>query len=345
MRLYELQSANGIESLKLLERPTPSPGPDEVLLRISATTLNYRDLLTIRGGYGSRQKLPLIPLSDAAGIVEAVGRGVTRFKPGDRAINGFFPNWLAGEPSEQKFSGAPGGQLDGVLSEYRVFPQHALVHPPAHLSDPAAAGLACAGLTAWSAVVKFGGLRPGDTVLTQGTGGVSLFALQFAKLVGARVIATSSSDDKIAKLRKLGADETINYTTVPNWGSQARSLTGGRGVDLVIEVGGAGTLNESIRATRIGGTIAMIGVLANPVGDLRLPIVVMQQMKLQGVTVGSLEDFRTMVDAIALHRLQPVMDKVFPFEQAPDAFAHMVARKHFGKVAIAIGSARPPHTT
>lgn len=344
MRLYELQSANGIESLKFLERPTPSPGPDEVLLRISAATLNYRDLLTIRGGYGSRQKLPLIPLSDAAGIVEAVGKGVTRFKPGDRVINGFFLNWLAGEPSEQKLSGAPGGQVDGVLCEYRVFPQHALLHPPAHLSDPAAAALACAGLTAWSAVVKFGGLRPGDTVLTQGTGGVALFALQFAKLVGARVIATSSSDDKVGKLRKLGADETINYTTAPNWGSQARSLTRGRGVDLVIEVGGAGTLNESIRATRIGGSIAMIGVLANPVGDLRLPIVVMQQLRLQGVTVGSLEDFRAMVEAIALHRLEPVIDRVFPFQQAPDAFAYMAARKHFGKVAIAIDSERPPHT-
>jgi NADPH:quinone reductase-like Zn-dependent oxidoreductase len=338
MRLYELQDAGGIDSLKFLERPTPSPGPDEVLLRITAATLNYRDLLTIKGGYGSRQKLPLIPLSDAAGVVEAVGPGVTRFKPGDRAINGFFFNWLAGEPSEQKFSGAPGGQLDGVLSEYRVFPQHALLHPPAHLSDPAAAGLACAGLTAWSAVVKFGDLRPGNTVLIQGTGGVSLFALQFAKLAGARVIATSSSDDKIAGLQKLGADATINYTKIPNWGSQVRALTAGRGVDLVVEVGGAGTLNESIRATRVGGTIALIGVLADPAGDLRLPIVVMQQLRLQGITVGSLEDFHIMLDAIALHRLQPMIDKVFTFEQAPEAFAYMAARKHFGKVAIAIAS-------
>ena len=335
MRLYELQNTGGIDSLKLLERPTPSPGRDEVLLRIMAATLNYRDLLTIRGGYGSKQKLPLIPLSDAAGVVAAVGPGVTRFKAGDRAINGFFLNWLAGEPSEQKFSGAPGGQVDGVLSEYRVFPQHALLHTPAHLSDPAAAALACAGLTAWSAVVKFGGLSPGDTVLTQGTGGVSLFALQFAQLLGARVISTSSNDQKIAKLRNLGADTTINYTTTSNWGSQVRALTAGRGVDLVVEVGGAGTLNESIRATRVGGTIAMIGVLADPKGDLRLPIVVMQQLRLQGITVGSLEDFQMMVDAITLHRLQPVIDKVFPFEQAPEAFAYMASRKHFGKVAVA----------
>ena len=337
MRLYELQNADGIDGLKLLERPTPSPGRDEVLLRITAATLNYRDLLTIRGGYGSRQKLPLIPLSDAAGVVEAVGPGVTRFKTGDRAVNGFFLNWFAGKPSERKFSGAPGGQVDGVLSEYRVFPQHALVHTPAHLSDPAAAALACAGLTAWSAVVKFGGLSPGDTVLTQGTGGVALFALQFAKLVGARVISTSSNDRKIAKLRKLGADATINYATTPNWGSQVRALTAGCGVDLVVEVGGSGTLNESIRATRVGGTIAMIGVLAAPAGDFRLPIVVMQQLRLQGVTVGSLEDFRMLIDAVALHRLQPVIDRVFPFEQAPQAFTYMASRKHFGKVAIAVG--------
>jgi NADPH:quinone reductase-like Zn-dependent oxidoreductase len=337
MRLYELQNTSGTDGLKLLERPTPRPGPDEVLLRMTAATLNYRDLLTIKGGYGSRQKLPLVPLSDAAGVVEAVGAGVTRFKTGDRAINGFFPNWLAGEANEQKFSGAPGGQVDGVLSEYRVFPQHALVEAPAHLSDAAAASLACAGLTAWSAVVKFGSLNPGDTILTQGTGGVSLFALQFAKLVGARVISTSSNDHKIEKLRKLGADATINYTTTPNWGSQVRALTAGRGVDLVVEVGGAGTLNESIRATRVGGTIAMIGVLADPAGDLRLPIVVMQQQRLQGVTVGSLEDFQIMINAIALHRLQPVIDKAFPFEQAPEAFAYMAARKHFGKVAIVFG--------
>ena len=337
MRVYELQNAGGIDGLKLLERPMPRPGPDEVLLRITAATLNYRDLLTIKGGYGSRQKLPLIPLSDAAGVVEAVGAGVTRFKTGDRVINAFFPNWLSGEPSEQKFVGAAGGQVDGVLSEYRVFPQHALVEAPAHLSDPAAAALACAGLTAWSAVVKFGGLHPGDTVLTQGTGGVSLFALQFAKLVGARVISTSSNDHKIAKLRQLGADATINYMTTPNWGSQVRALTAGRGVDLVVEVGGAGTANESIRATRVGGTIAMIGVLAQPAGDLRLPIVVMQQLRLQGVTVGSLEDFQMMINAIALHRQQPVIDKVFPFEQAPEAFAYMAAGKHFGKVAIAFG--------
>jgi NADPH:quinone reductase-like Zn-dependent oxidoreductase len=338
VRLYELQDAGGVASLKLLERPTPSPGPHEVLLRIKAVTLNYRDLLTIRGGYGSKQKLPLIPLSDAAGVVEAVGHGVTRFKPGDRAINGFFLNWIAGEPSEHKFSHAPGGQLDGVLCEYRVFPAHALLHTPAHLTDPAAAGLACAGLTAWSAVVKFGGLRPGDTVLTQGTGGVSLFALQFAKLMGARVIATSSSGAKIERLRKLGADATVDYKTTANWGRQVRALTDDRGVDLVIEVGGAGTLNESIRAIRIGGTIAMIGVLAGSASDLRLPLVVMQQVRLQGVTVGSLEDFQAMVNAIAFHQLEPVVDTVFPFERAPEAFTYMASRRHFGKVAIAIGA-------
>jgi NADPH:quinone reductase-like Zn-dependent oxidoreductase len=337
LRVYELQDAGGIDSLKLLERPVPQPGPGEILVRIRAMTLNYRDLVTLKGGYGSRQKIPLIPVSDAAGTVEAIGSGVNGFKPGDRVVNGFFPNWLGGEPSEQKFSRTPGGRADGVLCEYRVFPQRALFHVPAHLSDAAAAALPCAGLTAWSAVVKFGGLHPGSTVLTQGTGGVSLFALQFAKLSGARVIATSSSEEKIAKLRKLGADATINYKTAPEWGKAARALTEDRGVDLVVEVGGAGTLNESIRATRFGGTLAMIGVLAGPANDLRLPLVVMQQLRLQGVTVGSLEDFGNMLDGVALHRMQPVVDKVFPFEQARDAFAYLASGRHFGKVAIAIG--------
>ena len=337
MRVYELQDAGGIDSLKVLERPVPQPGPGEILVRIRAMTLNYRDLVTLKGGYGSRQKIPLVPVSDAAGIVEAIGSGVTGFEPGDRVVNGFFPNWLGGEPSEQKFSGTPGGRADGVLCEYRAFPQRALFHVPAHLSDAAAAALPCAGLTAWSAIVKFGGLHPGSTVLTQGTGGVSLFALQFAKLSGARVIATSSSEEKIAKLRALGADATINYKTTPEWGKAARALSEDRGVDLVVEVGGAGTLNQSIRATRLGGTLAMIGVLAGPANDLRLPLVVMQQLRLQGVTVGSLEDFRNMLDGIALHRMQPVVDKVFPFEQARDAFAYLASGRHFGKVAIAIG--------
>ena len=261
MKAWELQGPGGVDEMNLVEKPVPAPGPGQVLVKLKAATINYRDLLTVKGGYGSRQKFPLVPLSDGAGVVESVGAGVTRFKPGDRVTGSFFEGWLGGEPSEEKMRSNLGGALDGVLCEYRVWPAAALVRTPEHLSDVEAASLPCAGLTAWSAVIKLGGIRPGQTVLTQGTGGVSIFALQFAKMSGARVIATSSSEAKIEKLKELGADVTINYKTTPDWGKLARQATG-HGVDLVVEVGGVGTLNESIRATRIGGTIAFIGVLA-----------------------------------------------------------------------------------
>src|SRR4029450_3368436 len=230
-----------------------------------------------------------------------------------------------------------GGALDGVLCEYRVWPAAALVRTPDHLSDAEAASLPCAGLTAWSAVIKLGNIRSGQTVLTQGTGGVSIFALQFAKLAGARVIATSSSEAKIERLKELGADATINYKTTPEWGKAVRQITG-HGVDLVVEVGGVGTLNESIRATKIGGTIAFIGVLAGrPESESsRLPLMVMQQQRLQGTTVGSVEDLQAMADAIAANRMKPVVDKVFPFTEAKAAFAHMDSGAQFRKVARAI---------
>jgi NADPH:quinone reductase-like Zn-dependent oxidoreductase len=336
MKCYELQGPDGAEGLKLVDRPVPQPTANQVLVRIKAATLNYRDLLTIKGGYGSRQKFPLVPVSDGAGVVEAVGVGVQQFATGDRVIGSFFENWLSGEPSESKMHAALGGAVDGVLAEYRIFPAHALVRTPQHLSDVEAAALPCAGLTAWSAVVKLGRVKPGQTVLTQGSGGVSLFALQFAKMCGARVIATSSSDAKIERLKTLGADITLNYKSIPEWGKRAREITG-QGVDLVVEVGGVGTLNESIRATRIGGTIAFIGVLAGPPpSDLRLPLMVMQQQRLQGVTVGSVEDLRAMADAISVNRMKPVIDKTFLFDQAKAAFAHMASGAHLGKVAIQI---------
>src|SRR5215470_16988665 len=256
--------------MMVVEKPVPVPGPSQVLVRLKAATINYRDLLTVKGGYGSRQKFPLVPLSDGAGVVEQVGASVRQFAVGDRVIGSFFENWLGGEPSEARMNAALGGAVDGVLTEYRVFPAHALVKTPQHLSDVEAAALPCAGVTAWSAVVKLGNIKPGQTVLTQGTGGVSLFALQFAKLCGARVIATSSSEAKIERLKTLGADVTINYKSTTDWGKKARELTG-HGVDLVVEVGGVGTLNESIRATKIGGTIAFIGVLAGrPESESRL---------------------------------------------------------------------------
>ncbi|WKA30010.1 zinc-dependent alcohol dehydrogenase family protein [Bradyrhizobium roseum] len=337
MKCYELQGPSGIDGLALVDKPVPEPGPGEVLVRLTAATLNYRDLITVKGGYGSRQKFPLVPVSDGAGVVEGVGPGVREFASGDRVIGSFFENWTSGEPSEAKMHGALGGSADGVLSQYRIFPKRALVKTPKHLSDIEAAALPCAGVTAWSAVTKLGNIKPGQTVLTQGTGGVSLFALQFAKLCGARVIATSSSDAKIERLKTLGADHTLNYKATPDWGKKAREWSG-HGVDVVVEVGGVGTLNESIRATRIGGTIAFIGVLAGPpTSDSRLPLMVMQQQRLQGVTVGSVEDLQGMANAIAASGMKPVIDKVFPFDQVKQAFAHMESGAHFGKIAIEIG--------
>jgi NADPH:quinone reductase-like Zn-dependent oxidoreductase len=337
LKCYEIQGPNGVDGLALVDKPVPKPGAGEVLVRLKAATLNYRDLLTIKGGYGSRQKFPLVPVSDGAGVIETIGADVRGFATGDRVIGSFFQNWIGGEPSEAKMSAALGGSVDGVLTEYQVFPARALVKTPEHLSDIEAAALPCAGLTAWSAVVKLGDVKPGQIVLVQGTGGVSLFALQFAKMCGARVIATSSSDAKIDRLKQLGADLTLNYRSTPDWGKKAREWSR-HGVDLVVEVGGVGTLNESIRATRIGGTIAFIGVLAgSPASELRLPLMVMQQQRLQGVTVGSVEDLQAMADGITVNRMKPVIDKTFSFEKAGEAFAHMASGAHFGKVAIAVG--------
>ncbi|MGJ4953826.1 zinc-dependent alcohol dehydrogenase family protein [Bradyrhizobium sp. HKCCYLS20291] len=336
MKCWEMQGPGGIDALALVDKPVRAPARGEVLVRLTAASLNYRDLLTVKGGYGSRQKFPLVPLSDGAGVVETVGDGVAAFVPGDRVIGSFFESWTGGEPSEIKMRAALGGAVDGTLTEYRIFPAQALVRTPAHLSDIEAATLPCAGVTAWSAVVKLGGIRPGQTVLTQGTGGVSMFALQIAKLAGARVIATSSSEAKIARLKQLGADVTLNYKTTPDWGKQARELTR-QGADLVVEVGGVGTLNESIRATKIGGTIAFIGVLAGaPAAELRLPLMVMQQQRLQGVTVGSVDDLQALANALALHQVKPVVDRVFPFAEAREAFHYMSSGAHVGKVAIAL---------
>lgn len=338
MKAWQLQDASGLDGLRKVDIDRPAPGRGEVLVRVNAVSLNYRDLITVRGGYGSRQKFPLIPVSDGAGVIAEVGPGVREWKEGDRLIGSFFENWHGGDASAEKMAAALGGSVDGVLCEYRVFPAHAVVATPAHLSDAEAACLPCAALTAWSAVVKCGQVKPGDVVLTQGTGGVSLFALQFARLAGARVIATSSSDAKIERLKMLGADETINYRETPEWGKLARVLTGGRGVDIVVEVGGVGTLNESIRSLRIGGMIGFIGVLAGEARqEPRLSLMVMQQQRLQGVTVGSIDDLKSMCAAIAQNQLKPALDRTFSFDEAPEAFRYMSSGAHFGKVAIAIG--------
>ncbi len=331
MKCYEVQAGFGFENLKAVERPEPKPGPGQVLVNQRAWSLNYRDLLVVTGAYNPRMKLPLVPLSDGAGEVAAVGPGVTRFKPGDRVAGCFMQRWSSGALTEEKAKSALGGAIDGVLAEHVVLAEEGLVHIPEGLSFEEAATLPCAALTAWHAIVDSGRVKAGDTVLVQGTGGVSLFALQFAKLHGAKVIATSSSDEKLARAKKLGADVGINYKTTPEWGKKAVELTGG--VDHVVEVGGGGTLGESLRAVKHGGHVAMIGILTGAAAANPVPIL-MKAIKVQGIFVGSREMFEAMNRAIALHKLKPAIDRVFPFDQAVEALKHMQSASHFGKIVI-----------
>lgn len=337
MRAYEIRGGFGLANLTLGERPDPTPGPGQVLLRIKAVSINYRDVLMVRGSYNPRQKLPLVPLSDAVAEVAAVGAGVRRVAVGDRVMPIFAQGWLAGEPTREKLATTLGGPLDGTLCEQMVVHEDGLVPVPAHLGDEEAASLPCAALTAWSALVTYGRIRAGDTVLTLGTGGVSIFALQFARLHGARVIVTSSSDAKLARAMELGAAHGVNYATNPAWGKEARALTGGAGVDHVIEVGGVGTLEQSIRAVRPGGTINLIGVLAGYEHPVNLTPVLMQNLRIQGVIVGDREGFEAMNRALAQHALRPVIDRVFPFEQAREAFEYAAAGKQLGKVCVRVG--------
>ena len=336
MRVMELRDAWDIDHIFAGERPDPEPGPGQVVVRMKAASLNYRDFLMVQGGYGSRAgKLPLVPISDGTGEVAAVGDGVRRVAVGDRVCPTFFPHWLSGPPAADGFGAALGGPYDGVMQELMLVDEQAVVKVPAHLSDLEAATLPCAGLTAWSAVVTQGNIQPGNTVLVQGTGGVSIFALLFAKMHGAEVIATSSSDDKLARVKALGADHVINYRETPQWGKAAREITGGRGVDLVVEVGGAGTLPESVRATRVGGTIAAIGVLAGASSDFNVALIVMQNMRLQGITVGSRDMFDDMVHAMALHGTRPPVDeKVYGFDDLRPALEAMPKGQHFSKICL-----------
>jgi NADPH:quinone reductase-like Zn-dependent oxidoreductase len=328
----------GLANLRVREVPDPEPGPGDVLVRMRAATLNYRDTLVVEGGYGSHQRTEdLIPLSDGAGEVVAVGSEVTRFAPGDRVVANFFQEWLAGEPDPEKLASGLGGRIDGVAAELRVFPEYGLAPTPSHLTDAEAAALPCAGLTAWSAVVALGAIRPGDIVLTQGSGGVSVFALQFAKLAGATVIATSSSPAKIERLGSLGADHLVNYAETPDWARVAREVSGGRGIDHVVEVGGAGTLEQSVKAVRPGGTISLIGVLSGANHEFRLPLVVTRQLRLQGITCGNYEQFLAMLRAIAANGLRPALDdNRFTLETLPAAIANMRDGRHFGKIVVEI---------
>lgn len=333
MKTWELQNSFNIDSLAQIDKPAPKPGPGQALLSMKAWSLNFRDLMMVKGLYNPKLRLPFTPLSDGVGTVAAVGDGVTRVKVGDRVAACFCQRWLDGGLDDAKLKSALGGGQQGMLAEQVVLHEDGVVPVPAHLSDVEAATLSCAALTAWNALVTSGGIKAGDAVLIQGTGGVSLFALQFAKLQGARVIATSSSKDKLVRVLQMGASDGINYKETPEWGDKVRELTGGIGVDHVVEVGGAGTLGQSLKAVRTGGTISLIGVLSGA-GQVNPIPILMKNVRVQGIFVGSRAMFEAMNRAISLHHLRPVVDKTFGFAEAREALRHMESAAHFGKICI-----------
>ncbi len=337
MRAVEIRGAFGLDHLDLVDRPEPAgPGPGQVLLALRAAALNYRDLLMVRGLYDRRQPLPLVPCSDGVGEVIAIGEGVTRVAVGDRVCPLFAQRWIAGRPTRERVRSTLGGPLDGTLAERMVLSEEGVVRVPEHLTDAEAAALPCAALTAWNALVTEGRLAAGETVLLQGTGGVSLFALQLARLAGARAIVTSSSDEKLERARALGAEAGINYRQTPEWGARAKELTGGVGVDHVVEVGGAATLAQSLRAVRMGGTVSLIGNLSGADAQVALTAIFMQRVRLQGILVGDRESFEAMNRALAAARLRPIVDRTFALAEARAAFDHLAAGQAFGKVAVAI---------
>jgi NADPH:quinone reductase-like Zn-dependent oxidoreductase len=335
MKLYCFPRAAGIDTLERREAPTPKPGRGQILVRMRAASLNYRDL-GVAAGRAARGSLPanLIPLSDGAGEVVETGADVTRVKTGDRVAGLFMQTWLGGEMEPGHVESSRGGAIDGVLAEYVLFDRDGVVPLPDHLSFEEGATLPCAGVTAWNALYNGRPLKTGDTVLVLGTGGVSVFALQFAHAAGARVVATSSSDGKLAQAKALGAAEGVNYRQHPDWQHEVLRLTGGRGVDHVVEVGGAGTLARSVEATRIGGQVHLIGVLTS--GEINPTPILRRNTILRGIYVGSRQMFEAMNRAIALHKIAPVIDRVFDFEQAQDAYRYLAAQSHVGKVVIRI---------
>lgn len=337
MRAWEIRGGFGLDNLTPTDRPDPEPGAGELLLDMRAASLNYRDLMTVRGQYNPRQPLPLVPCSDGVGVVRATGDGVTRFAVGDRVIPIFAQRWLGGDATPERIRSTLGGPLDGTLAESMVVHEDGAVAAPEHLTDAEAATLPCAALTAWSSLVTHGGLTAGQTVLILGTGGVSIFALQFARLLGATTVITSSSDAKLERARELGATHTINYRTDTSWGKTARALTGGQGVDVVVEAGGAGTLTQSVSAVRPGGTVALFGVLSGASAEVNVVPILMNQARIQGIFVGHRDGFEAMNRAIATHGLRPVVDAVVPFDRAREAFDTMAAATHLGKICVAIG--------
>ena len=334
MRAIQLVDALGVDNLKVVDLPDPVAGPGEVLVRVKAVSLNYRDLLMVEGMYGGNTPLPLTPFSCGCAVVEAIGPGVTRFVPGDRVATMFFQGWLSGPPTPASQVTALGMPIPGAGRELAVFSEQGLSKVPAFMTDQQVATLPCAALTAWRGLFEDANLQPGDTVVLQGTGGVSIFGLQFAHAAGYRTLITSSSDAKLERARELGADHTVNYKTTPDWSREVRAVTGGRGCDFVMEVGGAGTIGQSMRAVRLGGHIAIIGVVAQGGEPFNPASLIGNSAKLQGLSVGSRDMFEAMCRAMDLGKIGPVVDKVFGFDQAQDAFRAMRAGEHFGKIVI-----------
>jgi len=332
MKAFEIREF-GIDKLAVAEHDEPRPGAYEVLVRMTAASLNYRDYMMVKGVYNPKLKRPMIPLSDGAGIVEEIGPGVKRFKKGDRVAGCFFQGWVDGPPTPEKVRQALGGSIDGVLREYVVFHEDGLVNVPQHLTELQAAALPCAGVTAWHALFEHNSPQPGETVLIQGTGGVSIFALQFAHAAGLKPIVTSSSHQKLQRAKQLGAAETINYKTTPDWDEQIRKLTG-EGVDHVIEVGGSETMPRSLRAVRMYGAISVIGVLSGGDATVSPRPILMNSLRVQGIYVGSRAMFERMNRAISAHQIIPVVDRVFPWTELKEALEYMGTQQHFGKICL-----------
>jgi NADPH:quinone reductase-like Zn-dependent oxidoreductase len=335
MKACQLIAQTGLAALQQVEVPIPAPGPGQVLVRVHATSLNYRDQMVADGRYG-KVPWPLVPLSDGAGEIAAVGQGVARWKTGDRVAGAFFQGWITGPFRREHMATALGGALPGMLADYVVLSEHGVVAVPAHLDFIAAATLPCAGLTAWHALVTAGKISAAETVLLLGTGGVSLFALQFAKMHGARVIITSSSDEKLARAKALGADETINYRSTPDWEKEVYRLTGKAGVDHVVEVGGTGTFAKSLRCLAVGGRVYLIGGVSGFTSDIPLLDIIGKMAVVRGIYVGSAEMFEAMNLALERHLVQPVVDRVFDFAEARAAYEYQQSGAHFGKVVIKI---------
>jgi NADPH:quinone reductase-like Zn-dependent oxidoreductase len=333
MKVIRLKTPAGLENLRLLEETRPEPGSGELLVRVRASSLNFHDLFVIQGKIPSADGR--VPLSDGAGEVVAVGDGVAEFEVGDHVVSTFYPYWQGGEMTRTTKRDIPGETIDGYAREYACMPAHAFTKAPAGYTHAEAATLPCAGVTAWRALVAYGGVKPGDSVLVLGTGSVSLFALQFAKAAGAEVIATSSSEEKLEKMRSLGADILINYRTIPDWGRAVKERTDGRGVDHVIEVGGPATLMQSITACRTGGHIALVGVLTGFTAEVSIPALFSNQIRTSGVSVGSREDQEDMIRAITVNRLRPIVDRTFALEDIAAACRRYESHANFGKLSLA----------